>query len=584
MINKSSSLGLENQGDLNSFVGSLFIEVLARLGVDLIVSSPGSRSTPLVKAAADNPKIKLLTFLDERSAAFAALGYSKANQNPAVLISTSGTAAANYYPAIIEAKMSSIPLIIVTCDRPYELRDRSAGQTIDQTKLYGSYAKAFYEVGLPENNFNYFDYLRQTVLYGYSISVKKSKGPVHFNFPFREPLTQITQLDIPEYKSLLDEFSTVICKLSELQSFDASIDDLLIEKLKSHSNGLIIIGDAQNIINDNEDIKLINDISEKLGWPILSDVINPVRNYSSSINYLISSYDLILSDERCYKDFDAKAILQIGSLPTSKVLRSWLKSIKSFHFIISNDSYNKDSLNNFSIHLNCSLSSLSNSLDTYSHNKNWINIWTNAERSASNHIENSLQLVSNDFEGKVTYALSKCVPNDHQVILANSMSVRYAEYFWMQNNSKAKMFCNRGTNGIDGIISSAIGISINNKPSILLAGDLAFIYDSNGLLNHRMLNADILILVINNNGGGIFENLSISKDPNFESHWATPQDFSIKQFCKSISLNYTNVNSLDSLDKIVKNIKGNGIHVAEIVTDRKKDSKVLKEIYNKYKN
>ena len=205
MVLMNSPADLESQAKLNTLVGAFTVEVLARLGVEFIVTAPGSRCTSLTVAAANNEKIHSVSILDERSAGFFALGKAKASSKPVALVCTSGTAAANFYPAVIEAQISNVPLIVITCDRPFELRNCSAGQVIDQIKLFGNNVNAFYEIGLPENTESYYNYLRQTLVHTVSSTSGLNKGPIHLNFSFREPFTCEHYTDI---KSELDELMT----------------------------------------------------------------------------------------------------------------------------------------------------------------------------------------------------------------------------------------------------------------------------------------------------------------------------------------------------------------------------------------
>ncbi len=584
-MDPTNSLGSITHGSLNQFCGNLIIEVLARLGVNLIVSSPGSRSTPLILAASRNDRISLVSFLDERSGSFYALGHAKASGKPAVIICTSGTAAANYFPAVIEAKMSAVPLIVISCDRPFELRDCSAGQTIDQVKLYGTYVNSFKELGLPENNTNYFNYLRQTIVHAYSISTGLLHGPVHLNASFREPLFSLSKESGSNYEfhKELNKYSTVICKFSDVPKPNLSIDRLLLEKVQSHRRGIIVVGNAQWISSERGDVDALARLSKKLGWPILTDVLNPLRNFNQRFTHLITNYNYILKDPQRIVDLEPTAVLQIGDLPTSKTLRSWLKGVKPSQFILGDGFSNKDPLDNYTIPLYGTISSLDDALETKNTDEDWLAQWLLFDQKAADYIVSYIQKVDKKFEGQISYMLSRSVAKGTQIILANSMSVRYAEEFWSKNDSLCQIHCNRGANGIDGTVSTALGIAKNGVPSILLTGDLAFLHDSNGLLNHHKLDADILIIVVNNNGGGIFEHLAISNDPYFNDYWATPQNFSLSHFCKSLSIKYECAENLEVISKIVNQIKGGGVQIVEFKCDRKKDAEILQEVHNLFK-
>lgn len=575
----NSSVDIEAQGKLNTLVGALAIEVLARLGVNLIVTAPGSRSTALTVAAANNKKVDSIAILDERSAGFFALGAAKASGNPVALICTSGTAAANFYPAIIEAQISNVPLIVLTCDRPFELRNCSAGQVIDQIKLYGDNVNAFYEIGLPENTDAYFNYLRQTLVHTVTEACGLNKGPIHLNFSFREPFQSALDLDA-EVEKLLMTNANVVAKVSEQSNYSISPDPLLVEKLTSHSKGLVIVGDAQDLAHDPEAIENIVKISKLLGWPILADVLNPLRNRLETLGStpLITHYDLFLRDESVGEEVKPTATLQIGAMPTSKVLRSYLKSVSPIQFLLGNGFKNIDPLNAHSIPLIATIDALARSIEPCQKSDDWISKWHAHEADSSVQVDQSIQATEFHFEGKLAHLISENLPANTNVFLANSMTVRYAESFWKKNSTNNSIFCNRGANGIDGTLSTAMGMAYSGKPSLLITGDLAFLHDSNGLLNAQSFLGDLLVIVVNNEGGGIFEHLPISKNQHFEKYFATPQTVDFKTLCKAHAVNYEFIADEEALIGVLQAIQGGGLKVVEIKTNRKNDVEVYKQI------
>jgi 2-succinyl-5-enolpyruvyl-6-hydroxy-3-cyclohexene-1-carboxylate synthase len=579
MVIMNSSVDIEAQGKLNTLVGALAIEVLARLGVNLIVTAPGSRSTALTVAAANNKKVDSIAILDERSAGFFALGAAKASGKPVALICTSGTAAANFYPAIIEAQISNVPLIVLTCDRPFELRNCSAGQVIDQIKLYGDNVNAFYEIGLPENTDAYFNYLRQTLVHTVTEACGLNKGPMHLNFSFREPFQSALDLDA-EVEKLLMTYANVVAKVSEQSNYSISPDPLLVEKLTSHSKGLVIVGDAQDLAHDPEAIENIVKISKLLGWPILADVLNPLRNRLETLGStsLITHYDLFLRDESVGEEVKPTATLQIGAMPTSKVLRSYLKSVSLIQFLLGNGFKNIDPLNAHSIPLIATIDALARSIEPCQKSDDWISKWHSHEADSSVQVDQSIQATKFHFEGKLARLISENLPANTNVFLANSMTVRYAESFWKKNSTNNSIFCNRGANGIDGTLSTAMGMAYSGKPSLLITGDLAFLHDSNGLLNAQSFLGDLLVIVVNNEGGGIFEHLPISKNQQFEKYFATPQTVDFKTLCKAHAVNYEFIADEEALIGVLQAIQGGGLKVVEIKTNRKNDVKVYKQI------
>jgi len=313
--------------NINTVWASILVETLQHLGLTIAIISPGSRSTPLTFAFATHPKIETIPILDERSAAFFALGIARKNHQPVVIVCTSGTAGANFYPAIIEAKESRIPLLVLTADRPPELRNCHAGQTIDQVKLYGNYPNWQIELSLPSVELKRLEYLRQTIIYGWEKTTFPTPGVVHFNIPFRDPLPPIPQPEATALKSKFPHnfFANIqpIFRTEFIPNFDSI--EVLKNQLKSDS-GIIIAGLSQPE-KPQEYCQAIAQISETLNFPVLAEGLSPLRNYSQLNPYLISTYDLILRHHNLAEKLIPKIVLQIGELPISKKLRSWLDKI-----------------------------------------------------------------------------------------------------------------------------------------------------------------------------------------------------------------------------------------------------------------
>ena len=564
----------------NSVWGCFTIEVLARLGVDTIVTSPGARSTPLTLAASRNARIEALTVLDERSAGFFALGIAKYTHKPVVLICTSGTAAANYWPAVVEASMSGSPLIVITADRPPELRNCSSGQTIDQAKMFGNYVRHYVEVALPEASVNMLSYLRQTLVHAVNLSIVGNPGPVHLNFPFREPLfvcakNKSSVIDA----SKLEAISTIITRPCESIHTGGSIDQISLERLSSHSKGVIVVGVNNPTVGNDDFAEAVNTISEKLGWPIIADILNPLRNRSNKNHLIITHYDAFLRKQHVTSSLRPTAILQIGTLPTSKALNSWIKSIDAVSFLLTTRPINTDPLHRIATPIYGDVCELSNAIKQQSIDFNWGSAWTEVDRKSALKIDSRMHELSGMFEGKVSWLLSRHLPSECSVFLGNSMSIRYAEYFWSVGEKSHKIFCNRGANGIDGTLSTAMGIAHSGKASVILMGDLAFLHDVNALLSTKILSGSLSVIVINNNGGGIFEHLPISQsEPHFEKYFATPQNVNIAQLCAAYGVKYSAICDWQNFISAVSVLPKSGLQVLEIKTDRKADIHTLEDI------
>lgn len=548
------------------------MEVLARLGVEAVVASPGSRSAPLIIAADRNPRLETLTFLDERSASFFALGLAKRTQKPVALVCTSGTAAANYMPAVVEASMSGVPLLVLTADRPPEDRACSSGQTIDQIKLFGQYPRAFIEMALPETDQRMLDYLRQTLVHAVERACKQNPGPVHLNFPFRDPLHPQEGVPPVITAAQLEKAATVINRITEAVPMVPEMDTVALERMSSHRRGLIVVGDISPIEGGPEFAQAVAGISEKMGWPVLSDVLNPLRSHAEALPALITHYDTILRDRSAAESLQPAAVLQVGPLPTSKQLRQWLKETSAMTFLLSPRPINTDPLHRLATPLLGTVSALAEALQEVDRDVAWSDAWQEQEGSAKSRIGQALDAEEALFEGKVARIMSQSVPIGSSVFLASSMSVRYAESFWTAGNRAVSIFANRGANGIDGTISSALGVAHQGVATFLLSGDLAFLHDSSALLLLPQFVGSLTIVVINNRGGGIFEHLPVANQPiDFERLFATPQEIGISSLCKAHGLAHTLIEDWQSFSSEIGKTPLPGVRVLELCTDRKAD-------------
>ncbi|MEM1221160.1 MAG: 2-succinyl-5-enolpyruvyl-6-hydroxy-3-cyclohexene-1-carboxylic-acid synthase [Verrucomicrobiota bacterium] len=579
MLDKSNSSPFDSlaRSNLNSAWGALTIEVLARLGLEKIVISPGSRSTPLTIAAARNAKIEAIPVLDERSAAFFALGLAKRTHKPVALICTSGSAAANYFPAVVEASMSGTPLLLLTADRPPELRDCASGQTIDQTKLYGNYVRLFAELTLPEVEPSILAFLRQTLVHAVARSLDGNPGPVHLNFPFRDPLAPELDVDPVIAVEALETAATVVTRPCESEKTSGSFDTVALERLGSHQHGLIVVGDINPNDSDAAFTEAIKLISDKLGWPVLSDVLNPLRG--QNFDSLIINYDSFLRVPAKTKDLKPTAILQIGPLPTSKVLRQWLAVVDPVSFLLSERPMNTDPLHRVAAPLLGKASALAECLPNMKNDPAWLELWDQTERETDQLIRESLESTEDLFEGKASFLLSKHLPEKSAVFLASSMSVRYAEWFWRAGDRAHSIYSNRGANGIDGTLGTALGVAHGGQPTVLLTGDLAFLHDSNALLIQPKLRGSLTVILINNIGGGIFEHLPVAENAStFEEFFATPQAVDLEALCSAHSILYDRIQDWDTFTNQIGSLPEQGVRVLEIRTDRKSDVRTLADI------
>lgn len=565
------------------FWASIIAKTLARRGLTQAVICPGSRSSLLAIAFAQHPQIEAIPILDERSAAFFALGLAKRSQQPVALVCTSGTAGANFYPAIIEATESRVPLLVLTADRPPELRHCHAGQTIDQTRLFGVYPRWQVELGLPENQPQRWRYLRQTILQAYRRSQFPVPGVVHLNCPFREPLVPMSD---PDFAAQLQDFDeAAFFRGITDQNFppQATLPDLpaLVQQWQQEPKGIIIAGVAAPA-DPEAYCNAIATLAQILQFPVLAEALSPVRNFAALNPYLISTYDLILRFTPHRSALVPQLVIQLGDMPTSKELRQWLESIEPACWMIDDHLDNLDPLHLHSQRLAISVTDLVQSLDVkqvrVTEPSLYLKKWLFLEQSLQTVLDQAFEAQNTLLEAKISRLLSQHLPKTTQLFVANSMSVRYLEWFWKPSDRNIIPYFNRGANGIDGTLSTALGVAHRGKKTVLLTGDLALLHDSNGFLIKNYFKGHLTIILVNNQGGGIFENLPIAQfDPPFEAFFATPQQVDFAQLVRSYGVDYVCVEHWEQLIALVQTLPESGIRLLEIPCDRKTDAQWLKE-------
>ncbi|MBO1050112.1 MAG: 2-succinyl-5-enolpyruvyl-6-hydroxy-3-cyclohexene-1-carboxylic-acid synthase [Dolichospermum sp. DEX182a] len=562
--------------NLNLLWSYVLTETLKRLGLKCAVICPGSRSTALTVAFVQQiPHIEAIPILDERSAAFFALGQAKATGKPVVLVCTSGTAGANFYPAVIEARESRVPLLILTTDRPAELRDCHSGQTIDQVKLYGNYPNWQTELATPSVDMGMLGYLRQTVIHAWERCQFPNSGAVHLNIPFRDPLAPIPDgtdftLDTEDF------FSSLISTPLPITNYQLPITN--------YQKGIIIAGVAQPQAPE-EYCRAIANLSQSLQWPVLAEGLSPVRNYTDLNPYVISTYDIILRNQQLAKELSPEIVIQIGEMPTSKELRNWLITTNPQRFIIDNCDQNLDPLHGKTTHLRISVTEIGKLEIEELAKSEYLQKWCISEKQVRKNIDDYFENVDELIESKTAWLISQNLPTETPLFIANSMPVRDVEFFWKPNNLRIKPYFNRGANGIDGTLSTALGIAHHQQSSVMLTGDLSLLHDTNGFLIRNKFIGHLTIILINNNGGGIFEMLPIAQfNPPFEEFFATPQNIDFAQLCATYNVQYNLINSWEELKDSLKQLPKTGIRVLEVKTNRKRDVIWRKENLPKFAN
>ncbi len=539
----------------------------------MAVVCPGSRSTPLAVAFAQSAKITAIPVLDERSAAFFALGHGKRTSQPAVLICTSGTAVANFYPAVIEARESRVPLLVITADRPAELRDCHSGQTIDQLKIYGSYPNWQAEIAVPAVEL--LPYLQQTIIYAWERTLLPHGGAVHLNLPFRDPLPPLSQ---PEILALAQQISLTF---SDIPAIGRKVVlDWKIPAAWSEQKGLIVAGIAQPS-DPAAYAQAVNNIALALGWPILAEGLSPLRQYFSE--QLVTTYDLILRQPKLAADLRPTVILQLGDLPTSRELRQWLATVRPQTWILEASVQNVNALHLGAVYLRSTVADLAeqltiqpvSSVTTNSYTERWLKF----DRQVRAAIDLTMVKLETLCECKIPWLLSQVLPPESLVFVANSMPIRDVEFFWRPNQRRYRMLGNRGANGIDGTLSSALGaLHQHSQPGILITGDLSLLHDTNGLLLRQQFQGSLTILLINNNGGGIFGMLPIEQfEPPFTEFFTTPQNVDFSNLCQAYQISHQKILSWSMLQTEIAQLGIPGIACWEISTNSALDNQWRKE-------
>ncbi|MEE9442057.1 MAG: 2-succinyl-5-enolpyruvyl-6-hydroxy-3-cyclohexene-1-carboxylic-acid synthase [candidate division Zixibacteria bacterium] len=565
--------------NINVFQAHLVIDHLVNEGVELFIISPGSRSAPLVTASSEHPNVSTKIIIDERAAAYFAVGYARSFGRAAGLICTSGTAAANYFPAIIEAYQSRLPLFVLTADRPEELQGRGANQTINQFDLYGEYACSV-TFPAPDASFNAEETLNKL-----DNAIKKTwdksntiAGPVHLNLRFREPLAPVVEkFDEDKLCHQTDNWYQEKLRNESVIENDnqVGIDDaqLLIEGCR---NGLIIAGPETR----HRKATSIGKLSQKLRWPIITDILSQFRFTSQEIaGYPVGLYDLYIDIDNLTEKLKPEGIIQVGGLPTSKRLNQFLNLIKGIPIIKiqSHDNIiDPDHIHTHTIHLqeDEAMRQLDSLLQP-NEEKTFLDRWLRLEYLCRTGLE---EYARGDCLNEITIykEISDLIPARDALFLSSSMPVRDADSFVPVTRKGVTVGCNRGVSGIDGVISSACGFAKGcNRPTTLIIGDLACMHDLTSLKIISESANPVIVIIINNNGGGIFHFLPIAEyDEIFEKYFAAPQNISFESTAGMYGLPYYNPKSITEFGSAYHELKSdNKFGMIEITIDRRDNYK-----------
>lgn len=543
---------------LSSYVYTI-VASLVQNGVEQVVVSPGSRSTPFAYAFAHTKEIEVFRQVDERAAAFFALGLAKSTGKPVVLLCTSGTAAANYFPAIVEAKYARVPLIVMTADRPHELREVGAPQAINQIHLYGEQVKWFAEFPIPDDAKATLPFIERHTARAVAIAMSAPYGPVHLNVPFREPLL-IDFCDLPKLRyqgNILNNYSLSDEAKHVLQS-------VITETRK----GIFIVGELAL----NTDVAHIWVLIRRAKWPVIVESLSNMRGNipEDCLPYVISTYDAILKNAAFKNIVAPTTVIRFGAQPVSKFLSIFITESNPEHYIIvDEDPMFRDSTSIATNFIHAKIDqSLANLAIESNIDASYVALWQQAQQTACKHIKHYIK--NEQDEGALVGEMLQAIPQESDIFTSNSMPIRDIDTFYMPSDKDVRIIANRGANGIDGVISTALGYSAGNaRHTYLLIGDLAFLHDNNAFLATRYQTCELTIIVMNNDGGGIFSYLPQSSvEHHYEDLFGTPTGLTFEHVAAMYDLQYTKVAEPSAFVEAIQAQNEKPVRLIEVFTNR----------------
>lgn len=597
--------------------GRIIVDELVAAGLTHVCVSPGSRSTPLTLAAANHPELEVHSHIDERSSAFFALGCAKITGKPVALICTSGSAAAHYLPALVEACHARVPLIVLSADRPVELMDTGAGQTIDQKGMFAHHVKLFEHLETPNLLPQALRRLRATMQRVYARSLGQpgtsaAPGPVHVNVPFREPL-EPTPSASKEIEALTSRHPEVVYgrkggwvshSLTGCAPTEAIMTRLVSACAKA-SRGMIVCGPLEPIHHDLcEHLVELLDIT---GFPLMADPLSSVRHGPLHPSE-VSAYDAFLRarDVTATADYKPDLIIRFGAQPTSKSYRFWREAHPNIEEILIDpfgQAFDHPQLAGQVIYadpIQC-IENLCKSLrsigylfseSSMSQREVWMRRWQTLNSIAIKVLRAAIKPSTALWEGQIAHDVVQCTDDRATIFLASSMPIRDVDAFsHPRSDEQRHLIANRGANGIDGLIATAAGVSsAQRRRCVLLIGDVAFLHDASSLLTAlRGVSPSapvcLDIVVVNNAGGGIFSYLPVANFPeHFERHFITPHSVDIESLCRAYGASYARATTpaewSEGCARIGQGLPdGERVRVTEVVVDREDNVEVHRQVW-----
>src|SRR5690349_1367963 len=480
--------------DATTAFARTLVDEWVRHGVTDACLAPGSRSAPLALALAGDERVRLHVHLDERSASYFAVGLARATGRPTIVVCTSGTAAANFHPAVLEAHHGRVPLVVCTADRPPELRDTGAGQTVDQVKLFGAAVRWFHEAEVPSDRVGAGAAWRALASRAVAEAMGSPAGPVHLNLPFREPL-------VPTGDELVDapgrsDDRPWTASAPGVRAPSVEMLDALAHLVADRPHGLVVAGWGAGVRPST-----VLRFAEVAGWPVLADPLSNLR-----VPGTVAAYDPLLRAPGFAAAHRPDVVLRVGGPTTNKPLVQWLDASMD-QVMVDPDGAWLDPQHGVSGRMVADpellLGALADAVDVMV-DEPWVRTWTDADAAACGAIDALVDTWEDPFEGRVARDVVRASPTETSLVVASSMPVRDVESFARACDG-VTFFANRGANGIDGFVSTSLGIAAASEgPTVALLGDLCFLHDANGLLGAVDRGIDATLVVVDNGGGGIF--------------------------------------------------------------------------------
>ncbi|MBX5436792.1 MAG: 2-succinyl-5-enolpyruvyl-6-hydroxy-3-cyclohexene-1-carboxylic-acid synthase [Alicyclobacillaceae bacterium] len=560
-----------------------FWQALVETGVRHVCLSPGSRSAPLAISAARRSDITLWSLLDERSAGFFALGLARAAGQPVVLVCTSGTAVGNYLPAVIEAHHSCVPLIVVSADRPPELHGVGSNQTIDQQKLFGTFVKLFAEMPVPEPEDWIGRHAAATARRLVHQATASPMGPVHLNWPFREPLIPPPPSANAAHGQADNGEGGVY---TAVRTPHPRAVERLVKLLRQAHRGLIVCGPMAGLPDTSPFAAAVARVAAHLGFPVLADPLSGVRCGAHALDVVIDRYEWLLRDEAWMRLVCPDVVIRFGAPPTSKRLGQFLERLAGVPQVYIGDRWLDPyfTLTDFVDADPVLMCEILRSQTERGEARAWLERWQLANQAAADAVEQTLCSAGESaadglwIEGRVFRELGRWLPEGADLFAGNSMPVRDLDAFLAKRPARLQVWANRGASGIDGVVSTACGVSAARQsvetgagrraPVVLVIGDISFYHDLGGLLavgRHRL---DLCVVLVHNDGGGIFSFLPQAAYPDTFAHFRTQHGLDFEPAVRMYGGSFRRVQAWAEFRAAVEDgLAVGGLSVVELRTD-----------------